>query len=78
MYSHLWYVVGYTPSTWEHFLPLRFHATRSVHSEWQTLQPGDRVDDYGFSPEDYFIVEEVQPNRALVYKSDRYGAHFSW
>ncbi|KAF2487574.1 hypothetical protein BDY17DRAFT_320106 [Neohortaea acidophila] len=68
----------YTPQSWERYLPRRFHASRSINPEWQQLKPGDQVDDYGFSVDDYFIVSEVQPGRALVYKSDRYGASFSW
>lgn len=68
----------YTPASWEKFLPQSWHATRAVNPIWQNLKPGDRVDDYGFSADDYFIVSEVQPERALVYKSDRYGAFFSW
>jgi hypothetical protein len=68
----------YMPFVWDNFLPKSWHATRSINPEWQKLKPGDRVDDYGFSAEDYFIVEEIQPQQALVYKSDRYGAHFSW
>jgi hypothetical protein len=68
----------YTPKQWEWFLPRSWHATRSINPEWQTLKTGDRVDDYGFSVDDYFIVSEVDPEKALVYKSDRYGAHFSW
>jgi hypothetical protein len=59
-------------------LPQRFHSTKIVHSEYQTLTPGDKVADYGFSANDYFTVEEIQPNHALVYKSDRYGATFTW
>lgn len=54
------------------------HASRSINPQWQLLRPGDRVDDYGFSADDYFIVEDVQPQKALVYKSERYGALFSW
>lgn len=54
------------------------HASRAVNPEWQTLKAGDRVDDYGFSPDDYFIVEEIRPESALVYSSERYGALFSW
>lgn len=68
----------YTTARWEGILPQTMHATRNISPEWQQLKPGDRVDDYGFSADDYFTVEEVQPERALVYKSDRYGAHFSW
>lgn len=54
------------------------HASRSVHSKWQNLKPGDRVDDYGFSADDYFIVEDLHAEKYLVYKSERYGALFSW
>ena len=68
----------YTPQSWERYLPRSFHASRSINPEWQQLKPGDRVDDYGFSVDDYFIVSDVQPERALVYQSDRYGASFSW
>ncbi|KAL9089173.1 MAG: hypothetical protein Q9159_002644 [Coniocarpon cinnabarinum] len=68
----------YTPAAWERFLPQSWHATRAINPEWQKLKPGDRVDDYGFSADDFFIVQEVVPQRALVYKTDRYGASFSW
>lgn len=68
----------YTPASWERFLPKSWHATRTINPEWQKLVPDDQVDDYGFSADDYFIVVDVQPGRALVYKSDRYGAFFSW
>ena len=68
----------YTPASWERFLPRSWHARRTLNPEWQQLKPGDRVDDYGFSPDDYFIVSEIQAGKALIYKSDRYGAHFSW
>lgn len=54
------------------------HASRTVRHDWQRLVPGDRVDDYGFSPDDYFIVEAIEPETALVYRSERYGALFSW
>ena len=59
-------------------MPRSFHASRTINPAWQKLQPGDRVDDYGFSADDYFIVSEIQPEKTLVYKSDRYGASFSW
>ena len=68
----------YTPAAFERFLPRSWQAARSINPSWQNLQPGDKVDDYGFSADDYFIVSEVQPERALVYRSDRYGAFFSW
>lgn len=68
----------YAPASWERFLPLSWHATRTINPAWQELKSGDRVDDYGFSADDYFDVSEVQPERALVYRSARYGALFSW
>ena len=70
--------LGYAPTWFEGILPQSAHASRIVHAEYQTLKVGDIVPDYGFSADDYFIVEEIQPNHALIYKSDRYGAHFSW
>lgn len=54
------------------------HASRSINPEWQKLAKGDVVADYGFSPDDYFVVEEVKPNEALIFRSERYGAMFSW
>ena len=68
----------YAPAWFERFLPQSWHSSRAINPSWQQLKPGDRVDDYGFSPDDYFIVSEIQPQKALIYKSDRYGAHFSW
>ncbi len=68
----------YTPSSWERLLPRSCLSSKTINPQWQTLRVGDRVDDYGFGPDDCFIVAAIQPNRALVYKSDRYGAHFSW
>ena len=59
-------------------MPQSWHASRGINPAYQQLKPGDRVDDYGFSAEDYFIVSEIHQERALVYRSDRYGAHFSW
>lgn len=54
------------------------HAARTINPDWQNLTAGDKVDDYGFSADDYFIVEEVHAGEYLVYKSERYGALFSW
>lgn len=71
-------LAGYTPASWERYLPQSWQATRSIDPAWQRLKPGDRVDDYGFNADDYFIVSEVHPQKALIYKSDRYGAFFSW
>ncbi|KAF2716609.1 hypothetical protein K431DRAFT_234997 [Polychaeton citri CBS 116435] len=68
----------YCPSSWERRMPVSWRASRSVEARWQGLAVGDRVADYGFSADDYFDVAVVEPERALVYRSDRYGASFSW
>ena len=68
----------YTTAAFEYILPQSWRSSRKINPKWQQLKPGDRVDDYGFSAEDYFIVSEVHPERALVYHRERYGAFFSW
>lgn len=34
--------------------------------------------DYGFSKDDYFNVVAIEPERFLVYRSERYGCLFTW
>ena len=68
----------YTTKRLERCLPESMHATRSIIPEWQSLQKGDVIPDYGFSADDYFVVEDVRPSEALVFSSHRYGAVFSW
>ena len=68
----------YAPSWVERFLPLTWRATYRIETQWQNLSVGDRVPDYGFSSDDYFIVAELQRPDVLVYRSERYGCVFSW
>ena len=70
---------GWYASTWlERLLPRSWRATRRIEAQWQTLGVGDRVPDYGFSKDDYFIVAQLDPPRALLYRSERYGCLFTW
>jgi len=59
-------------------MPASWRASRTINSKWQDLKPGDRVDDYGFSEEGYFDVVDVKPGEHLIYRSNRYGASFTW
>ena len=59
-------------------MPQSWRARRTINPAWQNLKPGDRVDDYGFSVEDYFDVVDVKMEKVLIYRSDRYGARFTW
>ena len=68
----------YLPSAYEHFLPTRWRAARTINPKWQELAVGDRVPDYGFSSEDYFDVAMLEEREWLAYKSDRYGTSFTW
>ncbi|WPH04267.1 Hypothetical protein R9X50_00715600 [Acrodontium crateriforme] len=69
----------YLPASWERFLPKTWWASRTIEDRWQHLKVGDRVDDYGFdAKEDYFDVVTVDSPNALIYRSDRYGAKFTW
>ncbi|KAK3647262.1 hypothetical protein LTR56_008093 [Elasticomyces elasticus] len=68
----------YCPASWEKWMPVSWRASRTINPTWQDLKPGDRVDDYGLSVEDYFDVVAIEPRKYLMYKSDRYGASFTW
>ena len=68
----------YAPAWAERFLPTTWRATRRIETQWQNLSVGDRVPDYGFSSNDYFIVAEMREPDVLVYRSERYGCEFSW
>ena len=67
----------YGPAWLERFLPRGWRATRQVQTQWQHLNVGDRVPDYGFS-DDFFIVESIEAPNFLVYRSERYGCQFTW
>lgn len=68
-----WYVT----SKWEVLLPSSWLPSRRIESQWQNLQVGDRVDDYG-SKDDHFIVMAVDAPNSLIYKSERLGTVFTW
>ncbi|KAM0723952.1 hypothetical protein Q7P37_000943 [Cladosporium fusiforme] len=68
----------YCPAWLERWLPQSWLASRAINPNWQSLAVGDRVDDYGFSKDDYFDVARLEPGRTLVYRSERYGCLFTW
>ncbi|KAF2150329.1 hypothetical protein K461DRAFT_322793 [Myriangium duriaei CBS 260.36] len=69
----------YLPASWERLLPRKWHATRVISPEYQTLVVGDRITDYGFNAaEDWLDTVIKEDNRALVFRSDRYGTTFTW
>ena len=68
----------YVPAWIERFFPTSWQAAHDIKPQWQNLNVGDRVPDYGFSSDDYFIVRELREPEALVYQSERYGCTFTW
>lgn len=68
----------YLTERWEWFFPQSWRASRTIHREWQNLQPGDRVADYGFGKEEFFTVVSTSPPTSLVYVSERLGTTFTW
>ncbi|MGH2915395.1 MAG: hypothetical protein ACRDMX_10435 [Solirubrobacteraceae bacterium] len=67
----------YLPAHLERLLPSDRRASRTLDPRWQTLGVGERVPDYGGS-EEYLEVVRIEPARALVYRSERRGARFTW
>jgi hypothetical protein len=67
----------YLPASVERVIPSRRRATRRVDPRWQVLRVGDRIPDYGGRHE-YLEVVSIDPERALVYRSERRGAQFTW
>jgi hypothetical protein len=55
----------------------RRRAATVVDDRWQHLSVGDRVPDYGGREEEFEVVV-VEPPRALVYRSRRRRAVFTW
>ena len=67
----------YLPRGVERLLPPGRRAARRVDPRWQTLSVGDRIPDYG-GRDEYLEVARIEPGRALVYRSERKGAQFTW
>jgi hypothetical protein len=67
----------YLPQRLERLLPRGRRATRRVDPRWQALGIGDRIPDYG-GRDEYLEVARIEPGRALVYRSERKGAPFTW
>ena len=67
----------YLPRTVERLVPSGRRATRRVDPRWQVLGVGDRIPDYG-GRDEYLEVARIDPGRALVYRSERRGAPFTW
>ena len=48
-----------------------------MQPQWQGLQVGDVIPDYG-GPDEFFEAVEVEPPRHLVYRSERGRMQLSW
>lgn len=68
----------YLPLRVESILPLSWRPSRTIESKWQRLTPGERIADYGFGRNDYFVVARVEEPRTIVLRSRRYGCNFTW
>jgi lysophospholipase L1-like esterase len=67
----------YLPRAIERFLPAGKRATRKIHPEWQHLQVGDIIPDYGGKHET-FQVAQVQAPQSIVYTSQRGKVSLTW
>jgi hypothetical protein len=67
----------YLPRSVERFLPRSRRAARGIRPEWQRLQVGDVVPDYG-GRQATFTVAIVEPPSTLVYRSRRGRARLTW
>jgi len=67
----------YLPSTVERFIPKGRRALRSVDPQWEELQIGDVIPDYGGRNET-FEVARIEPPHRLVYRSQRGRMSVSW
>ncbi len=68
----------YAPRGVERWLvPPRRRAARALDPRWQSLAVGDRVPDYG-GRDEFLEVVLIDAPHALVYRSARRGARFSW
>jgi hypothetical protein len=67
----------YFPRLVERFVPRSRRAARTVQPQWQGLEVGDVIPDYG-GPEEFFEAVEVETARHLVYRSHRGRMQLSW
>jgi hypothetical protein len=67
----------YLPRTAERLIPRGRRAARAIDPTWQALAAGDRIPDYGGRDAELEVVVIEAPT-ALVYRSQRHRAEFSW
>jgi hypothetical protein len=67
----------YLPVALERVLPRGRRAHRVIDPRWQGLAIGEAIPDYG-GRDATLVVVLLEPSRALVYRSERHGALFSW
>ncbi|HXR13111.1 MAG TPA: hypothetical protein VN740_00540 [Solirubrobacteraceae bacterium] len=67
----------YMTSRAERVVPASRRAARVIDPRWQELRVGLRIPDYG-GRHAFLEVAILEPGRALVYRSARGGATFSW
>ena len=67
----------YLPSSLERAVPRSRRGARVLDARWQELSVGQRIPDYG-GRHAYFEVAILDPGAALVYRSERGAAAFSW
>ncbi len=67
----------YLPRVVERFLPRSRRAARDIRPEFQGLQVGQVIPDYG-GPNETFEVAQIDPPKVLVYRSQRGTMAVSW
>jgi len=67
----------YLPRPVERLVPRARRGARTLDPRWQALEPGRRIPDYG-GHDAHLEVVTVDPPAALVYRSRRRSAEFSW
>jgi hypothetical protein len=67
----------YLPLGLERLVPARRRAMRHIDPQWQALDIGHVVPDYG-GPGETFTVASIDPPHTLVYRSRRGEAVVSW
>jgi hypothetical protein len=67
----------YLPRCAERLAPARRRAVREIHPEWQHLQVGDVIPDYG-GKNGTFQVARIQAPESIVYTSQRGQVAITW